>query len=433
MSVQIMNHLNRLPPLNGHKRLIRYAAQDWESHQITSGPRKGQSVFKNRRTGEIRDTPFAKEGQTKIAGKPKSPAAPDDSAEHFDNAKSHVRSLLQRAGEVPAALKDKMKSFVVRKYEQLSARYGPTGAKAVLASMILLTPIPLPGTSLLPVALAEAVRGLAKLAVGAKEDTTTQYRKTDWQSHKIQSGPRKGQSAFKNRVTGEITDKPPEESESKTEHTKAKKSAGKPNKAKRRGNHGAIERLAAGAGISPTELAHEATNIIHEALKEHEQPTSDNGGESAKIEKGFVHPTKGEIPEDAGKQSTPEECRAAVKKALEKFAEVPQPTRKEVKKARAGLAAMGANKYRRKLVGNVYDRRKRRTALLEEFGDGKTCPCVYCGIKIGEGSLEQDKIMTTAQGGKYQTPNLLPSCSDCNKRRGDKPFAEFIKEIPEYA
>jgi hypothetical protein len=39
------------------------ASQDWQSHQIQSGPRKGQSVFKNRITGEIRDTAPSDRGE----------------------------------------------------------------------------------------------------------------------------------------------------------------------------------------------------------------------------------------------------------------------------------------------------------------------------------------------------------------------------------
>ena len=48
----------------------------------------------------------------------------------------------------------------VEEYEKLAAKYGPAGAKAVLAAAVLLTPVPLPGTTLLPIALAEGVRRL---------------------------------------------------------------------------------------------------------------------------------------------------------------------------------------------------------------------------------------------------------------------------------
>lgn len=125
--------------------------------------------------------------------------------------------------------------------------------------------------------------------------------------------------------------------------------------------------------------------------------------------------------------------RSAIQKALAKFKEVPQPTREEVRKAKIGIAKLGANKFRKGLVGNSTDRAKRRAALLNEFGDGKTCPCIYCGLKIGEGTLEQDKILTTAQGGRYRTANLVPACSSCNKVRGDTPFEEVAKELQKHA
>jgi hypothetical protein len=152
-----------------------------------------------------------------------------------------------------------------------------------------------------------------------------------------------------------------------------------------------------------------------------------------KKEKGQVAPSKVAAPEEAGKPSTPEEHRSAINKAREKLQKVPKPTADEVKAAQEGVAKLGANKYRRNLVGNTNDRRKRREALLKEFGNGQVCPCIYCGIKIGEGSLEQDKVITTVHGGRYRTPNLVPSCSDCNKRRGDMPFAEALEKVVKYA
>jgi hypothetical protein len=126
--------------------------------------------------------------------------------------------------------------------------------------------------------------------------------------------------------------------------------------------------------------------------------------------------------------ATPKELRRAQRIAQEKAAVAPVPTPEE-KAAVEGIARLGANLYRRNLVGNTGDRHKRRQALLEEFGDGHTCPCVYCGLRLAEGTLEQDKIHTTAEGGRYRKSNLVPSCSSCNKQRGDIPWSkiEFTK------
>lgn len=132
------------------------------------------------------------------------------------------------------------------------------------------------------------------------------------------------------------------------------------------------------------------------------------------------------LPAGSGQsRASEEELHAVQQKARDKANNVPQPSKEEVKAAKEGIAELGANKFRRNLVGNTKDRAKRRQALLTEFGDGKTCPCIYCGLKVGEGTLEQDKIKTTAQGGRYRTPNLVPACGSCNKMRGDTPWEDI--------
>lgn len=155
-------------------------------------------------------------------------------------------------------------------------------------------------------------------------------------------------------------------------------------------------------------------------------PTGEGGG---------VDPTcgKGGGGGGGGKADRPdvvsaEEHQAAIVKAINKMAAAPRPTRQERKEAREGIARLGANKYLRNLVGNTGDRRKRRQALLKEFGYGTHCPCVYCGLKLDDAALEQDKIYTTAQGGRYRVPNLLPCCGQCNKERSDMPIVEALKK-----
>jgi hypothetical protein len=120
-----------------------------------------------------------------------------------------------------------------------------------------------------------------------------------------------------------------------------------------------------------------------------------------------------------GKFASTEDLTAARAKAIEKAGKGPKPTAEEKQEAKEGIAKLGANLYRRNLVGNSADRAKRRVKLLEEFGNGKSCPCVYCGLKLTHKNLEQDKIITTAKGGRYRTPNLIPACGSCNKKRGD--------------
>lgn len=135
-------------------------------------------------------------------------------------------------------------------------------------------------------------------------------------------------------------------------------------------------------------------------------------------EKGRCLPGEGERVSKATLQKVQQLARNKARNA-------PLPTQQEKKEAEKGLAKLGANKYRRNLVGNTHNRAKRREALLNEFGDGKTCPCVYCGIRVGEGTLEQDKIYTTSEGGRYRVANLVPSCASCNRSRGDIPWSKI--------
>ncbi len=58
--------------MSAMSRTARYALTDWQPHQIKSGKRKGQSVWKNALTGEIRDTPpSAREAQQETPGEPR--------------------------------------------------------------------------------------------------------------------------------------------------------------------------------------------------------------------------------------------------------------------------------------------------------------------------------------------------------------------------
>jgi len=52
---------------------------------------------------------------------------------------------------------------VRKRYAKLAGRYGDTGAKAILGATILLIPAPVPGTTLIPVALAEIILRLRRM------------------------------------------------------------------------------------------------------------------------------------------------------------------------------------------------------------------------------------------------------------------------------
>ena len=122
-----------------------------------------------------------------------------------------------------------------------------------------------------------------------------------------------------------------------------------------------------------------------------------------------------------------------IKKALGKYEINPPPSNQDKEEAKAGIEKLGAWGYRRNLVGNTKDRRSRREKLLKDFGDGETCPCIYCGIVVTHGTLEQDKMYTTQEGGRYKYSNVVPSCGDCNKRRGNMSFEQAMNKVSKYS
>ncbi len=83
-----------------------------------------------------------------------------------------AKSLAVRIKDVPKAVAAKVGSWVQAKYEKLTARYGKTGARAIMGAMILLAPMPAPGSSLIPIALAEAVLRVRRAVRGARAESS---------------------------------------------------------------------------------------------------------------------------------------------------------------------------------------------------------------------------------------------------------------------
>jgi hypothetical protein len=106
--------------------------------------------------------------------------------------------------------------------------------------------------------------------------------------------------------------------------------------------------------------------------------------------------------------------------AADKIASAPRPTQADIENNQRLIA--GSSRAGGELRGNSTDRAVRTGKLLAQFGNGTTCPCVYCGKSLDSGTLTQDKIYTASQGGRYRMDNLLPACLGCNQSRGDKPL-----------
>jgi hypothetical protein len=68
------------------------------------------------------------------------------------------------------------------------------------------------------------------------------------------------------------------------------------------------------------------------------------------------------------------------------------------------------------LRGNTHDRRVRREWLLKTFGNGKTCPCRWCGKTLRK--PQPDRFPKCGHlGGRYTRDNIVPSCAKCNASR----------------
>jgi 2-oxo-4-hydroxy-4-carboxy--5-ureidoimidazoline (OHCU) decarboxylase len=85
------------------------------------------------------------------------------------DADAKARTLAARIADVPAAVARRVSEWVQARYAKLSARYGETGAKMVLGAMVVLAPTPIPGSSLIPVAVAEAVLRIRNAVTGEQK------------------------------------------------------------------------------------------------------------------------------------------------------------------------------------------------------------------------------------------------------------------------
>lgn len=144
----------------------------------------------------------------------------------------------------------------------------------------------------------------------------------------------------------------------------------------------------------------------------------------------------GHTPENIGPARVPPKQLAALRrKAAEKLAAAPSPAAEDVARNNAKIDELGAAQFEANERGNSKTRAASRSRLAAEWGDGKTCGCVYCGLVIHadpptpDRVISRDKLYTAREGGKYRAENLLPACLACNQARGDKPFAEFMAKM----
>jgi hypothetical protein len=76
---------------------------------------------------------------------------------------SHAKGAVKRQA---IRMVGKARAFAEKKFAALEAKYGRAGAIAVMSAVIAMTPVPVPGSSLAPILLAEGVRYVAQKMAG---------------------------------------------------------------------------------------------------------------------------------------------------------------------------------------------------------------------------------------------------------------------------
>ena len=65
-----------------------------------------------------------------------------------------------------------------------------------------------------------------------------------------------------------------------------------------------------------------------------------------------------------------------------------------------------------------------RDRILESGGR-----CEWCDVDLVDAEFELDHVLSLKQGGANKAENLILSCPDCNRRKGQKHPARFAAEI----
>ncbi|MCY3917742.1 MAG: HNH endonuclease signature motif containing protein [Chloroflexi bacterium] len=65
-----------------------------------------------------------------------------------------------------------------------------------------------------------------------------------------------------------------------------------------------------------------------------------------------------------------------------------------------------------------------RDRILESGGR-----CEWCDVDLVDAEFELDHVLSLKQGGANEARNLVLSCPDCNRRKGQKHPARFAAEI----
>ncbi len=73
--------------------------------------------------------------------------------------------------------------------------------------------------------------------------------------------------------------------------------------------------------------------------------------------------------------------------------------------------------------------RKRQKRIKEYVINRDGSICCYCDKVLTPETVTMEHIVPDSKRGTFNTTNLTVSCSDCNNRRGNRPFFEYCKKF----
>jgi hypothetical protein len=133
--------------------------------------------------------------------------------------------------------------------------------------------------------------------------------------------------------------------------------------------------------------------------------------------------TREDVDRSPANRADPETLKKARDLAVEKYRAAPVPTDEDRRIAHERHA-------RNKRQGGddrpgAPTRRRLKQKLVDQFGDGKTCPCVACGVKLTPDQVSMDRIIPGSDNGRYKIDNLIPMDYECNQQRSNTAFTEM--------
>lgn len=73
--------------------------------------------------------------------------------------------------------------------------------------------------------------------------------------------------------------------------------------------------------------------------------------------------------------------------------------------------------------------RKRQKRIREYVINRDGSICCYCDKVLTQETVTMEHIVPDSKRGTFNTTNLTVSCSECNNRRGNRPFFDYCKQF----